>query len=215
MRNTEDLLIESFYERLIELDVISEGFVLNLKDINLNDHVNDMVELEDMYFSDLGVNADVEDLQDDFSLNDFVGYGVFDNNTKQIRGYIYGYKFGEDVEKYAVNSMNLNKVNFYDNNFKKYIFNVGIQNVINGKTTFYVSNFVVHKNSRLSVIELIQKLINDVRAKGYKYLLFDGLSDTLKLFTDPRKSGRLSSVNLKILADIPSGYGSKITLMEI
>ncbi len=41
-------------------------------------------------------NQEFDDLEDDADQDGFYGYGIFDDDSSNIQGYMYGYNFSED-----------------------------------------------------------------------------------------------------------------------
>lgn len=216
---------EKLYSHLINTPYLLEerAFVKPINSKIFDNIVDDMVNIEDTNFSG-GFASGSDALFDDFNLRGFIGLGLFDEHDNRLKGYIYGYRMGEDGEYYKIDYLDLSSVKFHDPNFKNLIGKVGLKNVITPEKTLYVSNFAVLQGyrARHGVVELLPKFINLARQNGYEYIVFDGLPDTAKLFLRPQqsntsgevKTGRLASAGLSLLASYSSGY-SVMAIMKI
>lgn len=195
-------------------NAILESYVEDLTKVNPDSILKNMTEIEQGNFPSYYASGE-DELRFDFGLGGFIGYGLFDDYNR-ITGYIYGYNMGEDGELDELEHLDISDVNFYSNDFKSMVINNGVTNVITSNNTIYVSNFVVNKQNRVGVSKLLIRFLREVKQKGYKFMCFDGLPDTLNMFTGGRKSGRLESGGLAILADIDIPQSeSKLTILHI
>jgi hypothetical protein len=203
---SEDTLKEQYnfqylYERVI--DIIQESTSKPIDKKIIKQISRDMEQVENNNFP-THYAADYEDLEDDSKLNDFMGYGLFNND--KIVGYIYGYRMGEDGE---YDDINYNSINFYDDNFKNSIETKGFENVCNPKNTFYVSNLAINKENRIGLTKILTPFLENIKKNGYKFILFDGLEDTLRLL---KNKDRLQNMGMKILATIQDQDSSVVLI---
>jgi hypothetical protein len=146
-------------------------------------------------------------------MSGFIGEGIFDDSN-QLVGYGYGYRMDVNSEYNMLEYVDTSEITFFDDKFEQSVINNGIENICTPKNTFYVSNLVVDKPYRLHVKPLLNTLLNRISNRGYKYITFNGLSDTIRLFDSARKASRLSGNNLTKLAEIDTGE-SKFVLFYI
>lgn len=156
---------------------------------------------------------DADDIYDDSLQPGFVGMGVFEDDD--IKGYIYGYGLSEDEIHDAHSALENNEpvMNSFRYDAEE------LMDTINSSNCLYVSNFVVVSEYRKSVHALLSGFFEEVRKKGYKFMAFDGLSDTAKLIIDTNsgkvKVHRLASANLELIAYIPVDNERKLFLVEL
>jgi hypothetical protein len=215
LTNNNESVIKTFkelYELVENFKIIEESYVKDLKTVNLKTIFNDMVDVENNNFSSYYA-SDVEGLRDDFKLNGFMGLGLFDDNSNKIVGYIYGYRMGADGEYDDIDHINLSDINFYNNSFKNKVQSIPIKKVIPPKNTFYISNFAVNSQNRIGVGKLLVQFLNNIKSSGYQFICFDGLEDTINMFTGDRRELRLQSQGIEKLADIEN-ENSKLTIMK-
>ena len=158
-------------------------------------------------------SADASSVIRDSRMDGFIGEGIFDDSDK-IAGYGYGYRMGADGEYDELEYIDTNDITFFSDKFKQSVVENGIENICTPENTFYISNLVVDKPYRLYVKPLLNALLNRISSEGYKYIAFDGLSDTIRLFDSTRKASRLSSNKLIKLAEVDGGE-SKLVLFYI
>jgi hypothetical protein len=168
--------------------------------------------IEDRNFSSY-YSADASSVIRDSRMDGFIGEGIFDDSN-QLVGYGYGYRMGADGEYNELEYIDTDEITFFNDNFKNSVITNGIENICTPENTFYISNLVVDKPYRLYVKRLLNGLLNRINNGGYKYIAFDGLSDTIRLFDSARKSSRLSGNNLIKLAEVDQGE-SKLVLFYI
>ncbi len=176
-------------------------------------------------------NQEFDDLEDDADQDGFYGYGIFDDDSSNIQGYMYGYNFSED-EIDDISNIDPSTIKFYDEQFKKDMLvdsiqkfdldNLSILDKVQLKfiqkklikrirkqftpsNTFYVANFVVNKKFRLGVKPLIQNVLKGVKTKGKQYIMMAALPDSHKLFSRPDgqlHTARLESFGIGVLATV-------------
>jgi len=168
--------------------------------------------IEDRNFSS-DYAADASSVIRDSTMSGFIGEGIFDDSN-QLVGYGYGYRMDVNSEYNMLEYVDTSEITFFDDKFEQSVINNGIENICTPKNTFYVSNLVVDKPYRLHVKPLLNTLLNRISNRGYKYITFNGLSDTIRLFDSARKASRLSGNNLTKLAEIDTGE-SKFVLFYI
>ena len=191
---------------------ILEATIQTLTPTLISNNIDEMEQIETRNFSGYYA-ADSSEIIDDSQSDGFLGTGIF-NNENQIVGYAYGFQLEGDGETYLDDDIDMSNINFYDEEFRQTIESKGITSICNKRNTFYVSNLVVSKKYRIHVYRLIADLLNKIKNAGYKYIVFDALSDTQRLFDSTRKYSRLSNNNLKKLADMED-YDSALTLFQI
>ena len=168
--------------------------------------------IEDRNFSS-DYAADASSVIRDSTMSGFIGEGIFDDSN-QLVGYGYGYRMDVNSEYNMLEYVDTSEITFFDDKFEQSVINNGIENICTPKNTFYISNLVVDKPYRLHVKPLLNTLLNRISNRGYKYITFNGLSDTMRLFDSARKASRLSGNNLTKLAEIDTGE-SKFVLFYI
>lgn len=201
--------VEDVLSRMAKyLSVLEESYV---GELDVRKNAKTMEEIEDRNFSSWYA-ASAGSLIRDSRMEDFIGYGIFDDSGK-IHGYAYGYKFGADGEYDDLEDLDLEELKFHDEDFKNAILNADdILNILPEGSAFYFSNLVVDRKARLKVNELISNVLKTVKSHGYTYICFDGLKDTMNLFSGGKIS-RLANNNLKLLATYEDG-GSVMSIMK-
>jgi hypothetical protein len=209
MEEPEEVIKESFtFQSLLEriMYIYSESVAKTLDRDIIHQLSRDMEQIEVKNFS--GMYASSSDyLIDDSKMDGFIGYGLFDND--KIVGYIYGYRMGSDGE-YDDVDIDPSDVNFHNQKFKQLIELHGFEKVCNPKNTFYVSNLVINKENRIGLTKILIPFLEDIKSKGYKFMVFDGLEDTLRLLNN---KDRLNKMNLQILADVRD-YDSSLVIIS-
>ena len=203
---SEDTLKEHYnFQYLIErvADIFQESVSKPIDKKIIKQISRDMEQVEINNFS-MDYAADYEDLEYDSKLKGFMGYGLFEND--KMVGYIYGYQMGADGE---YEDVDINSINFYDNDFKKLLQTKGFERVCNPRHTFYVSNLAINRENRIGLTKILSPFLNDIRKGGYKFIVFDGLEDTLRLL---RNKDRLQNMGMEILADVED-YDSSLVLL--
>ncbi len=191
--------------------LVSESSIMSLSQQIIRANVNDMEEIENRNFT-TDYSADSDSIIADSNLKGFIGEGIF-NDLGKLVGYGYGYSMGADDEYDALEYIDIKNVTFFDKQLKEDVYKKGIKNICTPENTFYFSNLVVDKPYRLYVKRLLNTLLDKIRNTGYQYIVFDGLSDTLRLFDSPRKTSRLVGNNLNKLAEIADD-DSKLVLFQ-
>ena len=201
--------IRSFSE-FYNSNILKESYVKDLKEVGIRQYVGDMAEIERKNFT-YYVSSQY-DLLHDYNLEGYIGLGLFDDHER-IVGYIYGNSLGADDEFDSLDEGDFDNAQFYDQGFKETLLQNGIENTLTPENTFYTANFVINKENRIGIGKLLPKFIEKVKAAGYTYMTFDGLQDTLRIYSG-RRSSRLNTVGIKIMVEIDLGE-SKLTLMKI
>ena len=83
------------------------------------------------------------------------------------------------------------------------------------RKTCYVSNFAVLPKYKYFVLELIKRFFDQARSKGYEYLIFNALDDTLNLLKDQNKINSLSNGKVVKILKIESNEFKPIILLKI
>lgn len=174
----------------------------------------DMESIELRHFP-TSFSQDHSDIVDDTTQPGFMGFGIYDDN-ENIKGYIYGYSVSED-ELSDADDLEKDDIEILDPRYENSLTN--FRQIITSTNAFYVSNLVVERPFRTYVGKLIKSLLLQARQNNKKFIIFDALSDTGKLFINPTngeiRQDRLNSVGLKIIAKAPSGYDSELCVLEL
>jgi hypothetical protein len=209
---TFDMLLQ----HIISIDeAIDVGKISN---VNIKKISRDMENLEDQYFPSWA-SQDFRDIEDDTRQPGFVGCGIFDDD--KIKGYIYGYSVSDD-EYEDLQYIDFSKVQFYNPQLKTKLLDNenyadNFKRIFTPSNTHYVSNLIVDTSYRRYTYNLIKDFIKDLRSNGYKYIIFDALSDTVNLFIDKNgdiKKDRLAKANMSPLLTFNTDY-SKLSIFLI
>ena len=163
------------------------------------------------------------DLMDDFDQDGLIGVGV--EGDTGLEGHVYGYTMSTDnlpdfdpdetTTQDMIDEFGARFYSIVPENFPKILYS----NIEGGKV-FYVSNFVLERH-RTKIIDVLKTFLTRIKSSGYKYITFDALSDSFKLFMNPDlspKTERLSKFGLKLIALIPdedSGMSHAQALIEL
>lgn len=212
-QNVPDIILQSISkDSRYSQRSLTEATLNSLSTDVIRSNSTNINSIEDRNFSS-DYSADASSVIRDSRMDGFIGEGIFDDSN-QLVGYGYGYRMGADGEYSELEYIDTNEITFFNDNFKDSVITNGIENICTPKNTFYISNLVVDKPYRLYVKRLLNGLLNRISNGGYKYIAFDGLSDTIRLFDSTRKSSRLSGSNLIKLAEVDQGE-SKLVLFYI
>lgn len=151
---------------------------------------------------------DPEDIEDDFQQPGAKGVGITDDNGNII-GYVYGYNMTDD--EFEVDPDISNKelqseygVKFYSNvpdNFAKKMYSL----IQSGKI-FYIANLALPSH-KIKLMNMLKKMLQQLRSSGYEYVAFDALSDSMKLFMGGGfipNAARMALFGVSIVAGIPN-----------
>lgn len=118
--HNQNLELLKEYQQIVEFDsLLEKSSIKQLNKINVRELFVDMEDVEHQNFEYM-YRQDEEDLEDDFSQPGFFGYGLFDDDSGKIQGYLYGYAISEDEYEEIV-AVDMNSVRFYDKAFSKYV----------------------------------------------------------------------------------------------
>ena len=176
-----------------------------LKYLNTSDirKLGDSMEgLESEYF-DYAYQNDINDILDNSHKSGFECLGVYNDVDMKLKGYIYGYNLQEDDIEELEDMADDPSVEYYDDEYRNMVQN----NQIDFHKYFYVDTLVVSKDYRFYTGLLIKSFLNKLKEKGYEYICFYGLEDTVNLFMKGSsfKQSRLSSNNINVVATWGSG----------
>jgi hypothetical protein len=204
---------EYFYAFLEDKQSLTEATLNYLSTDVIRSNSTNINNIEDRNFS-ADYSADASSVIRDSRMDGFIGEGIFDDSD-QLVGYGYGYRMGADGEYDDLEYIELDEITFFDKKFQQEIEEKGVKNICKPTNTFYFSNLVVDRPYRLYVKNLLISLINKITQHGYKFIVFDGLSDTIRLFDSLKKANRLSSLNLVKLAELDDDDDSKLVVFYI
>ena len=202
------------FDSLVQF-LLEQHKIKNLtKDVRVKDISKEMSNVEKLF--PYYIRQSAEDLEEDSRKSGFLGYGVFDEKSDKIEGYIFGHDMQED-DYHFLSMLDLEDIIFYDNDFRNLVLSMfhktkeSFFRKLLHKNSIYVANLVVTPQYRSSVYRLINSFVNECRDRNIKYLLFNALPDTIRLI----KSNRLSRYNIRNIAELYSDDDSKFYLLEI
>ena len=174
-----------------DLNLIWEAYVAGLKPNNVS--FKKMAEIEKEYFPQIwGGSSEayiMDDVKDDMEQPGFYGYALFDDDTNEIYGYAYGYSLTEDEllsDTGITDVSDLDQITFYDKQIEGQVKSMSdpreLLDIFNERNSFYVSNFVIENTHKGQGGRMAKKLIDGLKDKGIKYIVFDALEDTRNLF---------------------------------
>lgn len=204
----EMILEEVLGKTLFEEDPYS----VDLTTIDPMEHGEHLEEIERENFPSYFAQ-DLDDVVDDWRQPGFYGVGLFDDEDNTIKGYIYGYDFTED-EMYDLGRYlhNADGIKIYNPEFND-ILNGNeeeLTDIFNDQTTFYIANFVIsnryRKNNKVyyeGLSNMIQMFFKGVKTRGYKYMIFEAMSDSDRFIINPKTGNlkkHLKDVGLTLIA---------------
>ena len=205
-----------------------ELYIKPLLEVDPEDYKYRFEEIESenfsAYFSQSG-----EDVVSDWNEPGFFGMGMFDDKDDELYGYVYGYAFSPDELGDMQEVMDDNiSIEIYDKSFEylKDLDSSELGQIFNSKTSFYIDTLVVSNQYRkrhghtkeyyYALKEMISSFLDGVKNKGYKYVVFNALSDTLK-FLYNRKTGSIkgrTASGERLVTKIAYEDGETIIVME-
>lgn len=188
-----------------------EAEIKELDNRSIREVSRDMESIETKHFP-RGYAQPSDDIIDDSQQPGFFGYGIFDNN--QIKGYSYAWDLSED-EMEEIDDLDYDDVTIHDQHNAEYLQNP--RKYFTSRNTLYVPNMVVEPRYRMYVKSLIQNLLSQARQRGKRFIVFDALTATGKLFVNPDgsvKEDRLNAAGLRPVFSVP-GYQSSAWIMEL
>jgi hypothetical protein len=204
------------FSELLDL-LIEQHKIKNLStEVDIRQISSDMEDVERLF--PYYLRQDADDLVSDSKNPGFLGFGIFDENSDVIGGYIMG-NYPQSSTYYDLNYLDFEHILFHDENLRNemiYSTNRGedrmtfLRRMLENKS-MYVSNLAVKPPYRSAVYRLLFTFIDACRQRGIKYLLFDAMPDTINLL----KSRRLLRNNIKILAEVDSDADRRFFLLEI
>lgn len=218
--NRRKYLLKIIAGKLVDLDQFMKQ---NPSNFNVMEELDR--EAFDKYRDSIGDFAQNKyDLMNDFEQEGILGVGI-EGDSGKLEGHIYGYTMTEDefpdfdpdetTTDDLINDYGVKLYTTVPENFPKILYT----NMINNKI-FYTSNLVLTKH-RTKIVDVLNQFLNKVKSAGYKYIAFDALSDTFKLFMNSDfspKTDRLNKFKIKLIALIPdedSGMSHAQALVEI
>lgn len=213
---------ESFKSFLLEEQF--QSIELNPSRLNMNNLYDQLSNIDSKNFH-YSYAQDSEDLKDDFEIAGSYSWGLIDRTDNTFKGYILGYSPDtDDIEEnrdefqYILNNKD-DRLKFF-NNFNEEKASDIIFNKLNPSTGFYVSSLAINQEARKtpSAGKMILNFINGLKSKNIKYILFDGMKDTLNLFLNPDgtpNEKRLKFYGINLILTFPSDEDRLFCLMEI
>lgn len=216
-----------FFEESFKSFLLNEQFQaieLNSNRLNMDNIYNQLADIDSKNFG-YYYAQDSEDLKDDFEISGSYSWGLFDRTDNKIKGYILGYPPDnydiQDNRKEFQNIINSNdqRLKFFNNFDLKKSSDI-IFNDLTPSTGFYVSSLAIDNEARKtpSAGKMIYNFIRGLKSIGKKYILFDGMKDTLNLFLNedgtPNEK-RLSSIGLTLILTFPSDEDRLFCLISI
>ena len=207
---------DELYQKVLHFrKVIEEKTYINdITPINIRQLSSDMEIIDRNNFT-YEYSQDKEDIEDDTTQRGFMGVGLFDDTDNKIKGYLYGYAISNDEYEDIVD-IDFDEVMIYDDKLKTTLTPQTFTRIFNPNNTLYTSNFAVDKPYRMGVALMLNNFIKIAKSKGIKYLAFDGLSDTKRLFmtNNEIKQDRLTKYGVKLVLkyDTPD---SLLAIMEL
>ena len=201
-KKTQINTFDELYQRFLHFsEVIEEKtYVNDITPINIRQLSSDMEIIDRNNFT-YEYSQDKEDIENDTTQRGFMGVGLFDDTDNKIKGYLYGYSISND-EYDDIMDIDFDEVMIYDDKLKSTLTPQTFTRIFNPNNTIYISNFAVDKPYRMGVSLMLTNFIKIAKSKGIKYLAFDGLSDTKRLFM----------INNEIKQDRLTKYGVKLVL---
>lgn len=165
-----------------------------------------------------GYGQSAYDLKDDFKQPGNKGVGIVGDNG-EILGYLYGYNMTDDELPDIENMSNDELQEEFGLRFFASVpenFGESLTKDMKSKKIFYIANLVLPTN-KIKLAKMIKELITQIKSSGYKYVGFDALSDSAKLFMkgDAPMGNRISSFGLELVAIIPLEPGHMQALMRV
>jgi len=210
----------TYLELLERLHFLEERIIVkNLNDLRIREISSDMETIERNNFNPYYAN-EAEDIEDDTHQRGFIGFGLFDDNDNKIKGYVYGYGITED-EYEDIDDIPIDQfrqlVNLYDNRYSN-VTPDNFRQIFTPENTFYVSNMVVDKPSRMYLLPLLKEFFNALRQRNVKYVQFDALKDTENLLFNPDKTvkqERMRKYNLNLIASMKTDDDSSMAIIGL
>lgn len=216
-----------FFEECFKLFLLEEQFQaieLNANRLNMHNIYNQLSNIDSKNFDNqYAQNSD--ELEADFETSGSYSWGLIDRTDNKIKGYIVGYP----PDTYDINQNKKQFKNILDTNDQrlKIFNNFDIQKTsdiifkdLSPSTGFYVSSLAINDDARKtpSAGKMIYNFLKGLKSMGKKYVIFDGMMDTLNLFLNPDgtpNERRLSSAGLALILTFPSDEDRLFCIMMI
>jgi hypothetical protein len=216
-----------FFEECFKCFLLEEQYQaieLNPNRLKMNNLYQQLANIDIKNFDDDYVQSD-EELRDDFEISGSYSWGLLDRTDNEFKGYILGYS----PDTYDINNNRKEFQKILDSNDQrlKFYSNFNIQSSsdiifkdLSTSNGFYVSSLAINGEARKtpSAGRMIYNFINGLKTKGIKYIIFDGMQDTLNIFLNPDgtpNEKRLNSYNIKLVLTFPSDEDRLFSLMMI
>jgi len=216
-----------FFEECFKLFLLEEQFQaieLNANRLNMNNMYDQLSDIDSKNFEyEYAQNSD--ELEADFETSGSYSWGLIDRTDNKIKGYIVGYPpdtydINENREEFqSILDANDQRLKFF-NNFDMQKTSDIIFKYLSPSTGFYVSSLAINDDARKtpSAGKMIYNFLKGLKSMGKKYVIFDGMMDTLNLFLNPDgtpNERRLSSAGLNLILTFPSDEDRLFCLMMI
>jgi hypothetical protein len=210
----------TYLKLLDKLNLLEEKIIVkNLNDVSIREISTEMERIQKNNFRAFYAK-DIEDIEEDTDQRGFIGFGLFDDTDDKIKGYVYGYGITED-EYEDIDDISIDQfrrlVNIYDNTYSN-ITPDNFRQTFTPQNTVYVANMVVDKPFRMYLLSLLKEFFNTLRQRNVKYVQFDALQDTQKLFFNPDKTvkqERMRKYNLNLIASMRIDLNSTMAIIEL
>jgi hypothetical protein len=216
-----------FFEESFKSFLLNEQFQaieLNANRLNMNNLYNQLSDIDSKNFGYFYAQ-DSDDLKDDFEISGSYSWGLIDRTDNKIKGYILGYP----PDTYDINDNREEFQNILDSNDQrlKLFNNFDVKKTsdiifkdLSPSTGFYVSSLAINNDARKtpSSGKMVYNFLRGLKAMGKKYIIFDGMRDTLNLFLNPDgtpNERRLASAGLTLILTFPSDEDRLFSLMMI
>lgn len=201
-----------------------QAIELNPNRLNMDNLYQQLANIDIKNFEDDYVQSD-EELRKDFKISGSYSWGLLDRTDNKFKGYILGYSpnnseitDNREEFEYILNS-NDQRLKLF-NNFDMQKTSDIIFKDLSPSTGFYVSSLAINDDARKtpSAGKMIYNFLKGLKSMGKKYVIFDGMMDTLNLFLNPDgtpNERRLSSAGLNLILTFPSDEDRLFCLMMI
>ena len=215
------------FEECFKLFLLEEQFQsieLNPKRLKMDNIYQQLADIDLKNFED-GYVQNSRSLESDFNIKGSYSWGLLDRTDNKFKGYILGYSpdridITNNREQFQdILDSNDQRLKFYSNFNSDTASNIIFKD-LSPSNGFYVSSLAINDEARktLSAGRMIYNFINGLKTKGIKYIIFDGMQDTLNIFLNPDgtpNEKRLNSYNIKLVLTFPSDENRLFCLMVL
>jgi hypothetical protein len=215
------------FEECFKLFLLEEQFQsieLNPKRLKMDNIYQQLADIDLKNFED-GYVQNSQSLESDFNIKGSYSWGLLDRTDNKFKGYILGYSpdridiTNNRKQFQDILDSNDQRLKFYSNFNSDTASNIIFKD-LSPSNGFYVSSLAINDEARktLSAGRMIYNFINGLKTKGIKYIIFDGMQDTLNIFLNPDgtpNEKRLNSYNIKLVLTFPSDEDRLFCLMVL